>query len=124
MFLFKNKLILTGHTQPTNNVCPTPWQATRKTMTSLSHAYRSVSGGICEMFYSFSTAHCKTRSYKGMETMNTERLGSSSNFCGERLKLIFQPIYMLYDLHCASQCSCWVQSSAKKCWAYWSKTIA
>lgn len=57
-------------------------------MTSLSHAYRSVSGGICEMFYSFSTAHCKTRSYKGMETMNARRVGGSSNLWGERLKLL------------------------------------
>lgn len=31
--------------RPMNNFCPTLWQASWKTMTSLSHAYRSVSGG-------------------------------------------------------------------------------
>lgn len=51
-------------------------------MTSLSHAYRSVSGGICEMFFSFSTTHCKTRSYKGMKTMNVDRVGGSCNLQG------------------------------------------
>lgn len=78
----QNELRLTGHKQPTNNFCPTLWQASRKTMTSLSHAYRSVSGGICEMFCSFSTAHCKTRSYKGMKTMNVDRVGDSCNLQG------------------------------------------
>ncbi len=56
------------------------------------------------MFYSFSTAHCKTRSYKGMETTNTEgvgssRVGSSSNLWGERLKLLFPANTVCYTIY-------------------------
>lgn len=43
-------MTLTGHIQPTNNFCPTLWQVFRKTMTSLSHALRSVSGGSVKCF--------------------------------------------------------------------------
>ena len=38
------------------------------------------------MFYSFETTHCKTRSYKGMRTMNVAGVGRLSHFRGERLK--------------------------------------
>lgn len=69
--------MLSGHAQRTGDFCLTRCQATWKTTTLLSRAYRSVSrGGVCEMFYSFSTTHCKTRSYKGMETINTGGVGS------------------------------------------------
>lgn len=43
------------------------------------------------MFYSFSTTHCKTRSYKGMRTMNVEGVESSSNLFGERLNQLSPP---------------------------------